>query len=219
MRAGAVQSLDDPRMPTLAGLRRRGYTPEAIKDFCHRIGIAKMDSTIDVQLLEHCLREDLNKRAPRVMGVLHPLKVVIDNYPDGQTEEMNAINNPEDPAAGSRKVPFSKVLYIEREDFMEVPVEEVLPPLRRARGAPAVRLLRPVHGRDQERRRRGQWNSTAPTTPPRTAATPPMAARSMPRCTGSVPPTPWRPRCGCTTTSSPSPTRTMWNRARTGWRT
>jgi glutaminyl-tRNA synthetase len=121
---GCVPSLDDPRMPTLAGLRRLGYTPEAIRDFCRRIGIAKMDSTIDVQLLEHCLREDLNKRAPRVMGVLHPLKVVIDNYPDGQSEELDAINNPEDPAAGSRKVPFSKVLYIEQEDFMEVPVKK-----------------------------------------------------------------------------------------------
>jgi glutaminyl-tRNA synthetase len=121
VRAGAVASLDDPRMPTLAGLRRRGYTPEAIKEFCKRIGIAKMDSTIDVQLLEHCLREDLNKRAPRVMGVLKPLKVVIDNYPEGRTEELEAINNPEDPAAGARKVPFSKVLYIEQDDFMEEP--------------------------------------------------------------------------------------------------
>jgi glutaminyl-tRNA synthetase len=124
VRAGAVASLDDPRMPTLAGLRRRGYTPEAIHEFCRRIGIAKMDSTVDVQLLEHCLREDLNKRSPRVMGVLHPLKVVIDNYPEGQSEELDAINNPEDPAAGSRKVPFSRVLYIEREDFLEVPVKK-----------------------------------------------------------------------------------------------
>jgi glutaminyl-tRNA synthetase len=121
---GCVPSLDDPRMPTLAGLRRRGYTPEAIKEFCRRIGIAKMDSTVDVQLLEHCLREDLNKRARRVMGVLRPLKVVIDNYPEGQAEELDAINNPEDPAAGARKVPFSRVLYIEQEDFMEVPVKK-----------------------------------------------------------------------------------------------
>jgi len=121
VRAGCVESLDDPRMPTLAGLRRRGYTPGAIRDFCQRIGIAKYDSVVDVALLEHCLREDLNKRAPRVMGVLRPLRVVIDNYPDGQSEALDAINNPEDPAAGTRKVPFSKVLWIERDDFMEEP--------------------------------------------------------------------------------------------------
>jgi glutaminyl-tRNA synthetase len=121
VKGGFVSGFDDPRLPTLAGLRRRGYTPEAIRDFCRRIGIAKFDSTVDVGLLEHCLREDLNKRAPRVMGVLRPLRVVIDNYPEGQTEELGAINNPEDPAAGSRKVPFSRILYIEREDFMENP--------------------------------------------------------------------------------------------------
>ncbi|MGI5836544.1 MAG: glutamine--tRNA ligase/YqeY domain fusion protein [Chloroflexota bacterium] len=118
---GHVRGWDDPRMPTLSGLRRRGYTPEAIRTFCERIGVAKNDSTIDVALLEHCLREDLNKRAPRVMGVLRPLRVVIENYPEGQTEELDAINNPEDPAAGTRKVPFSRVLYIEREDFREEP--------------------------------------------------------------------------------------------------
>jgi glutaminyl-tRNA synthetase len=116
-----VAGWDDPRMPTLRGLRRRGYTPEAIRDFCDRIGINKYDSVVDVQLLEHCLREDLNKRALRVMGVLRPLKVVVDNYPEGKTEELDAVNNPEDPSAGTRKVPFGKVLYIEREDFMEEP--------------------------------------------------------------------------------------------------
>ena len=116
-----VTGWDDPRMPTIAGLRRRGYTPEAIRDFCERIGVAKTDSTIDIALLEHCIREDLNKRAPRVMAVVHPLRVVIDNYPEGQIEELDAVNNPEDPAMGSRKVPFSRVLYIERDDFREVP--------------------------------------------------------------------------------------------------
>ena len=121
VREGHVRGWDDPRMPTLSGLRRRGYTPEAIRDFCDRIGVAKTDSTVDVALLEHCLREDLNKRAPRVMGVLRPLRVVIENYPEGQTEELDAVNNPEDPAAGTRKVPFSRVLYIEREDFREEP--------------------------------------------------------------------------------------------------
>ena len=119
--AGAVKGFDDPRLPTLVGLRRRGCTPEAIRDFCKRIGINKVDSVVDIQLLEHCLREDLNKRSPRVMSVLRPLKLVIENYPDGQVEQLDAINNPEDPAAGTRKVPFSKTLYIEQDDFREVP--------------------------------------------------------------------------------------------------
>ena len=118
---GHVNGWDDPRMPTLAGLRRRGYTPESIRDFCGRIGVAKADSTNEIEQLEHCLREDLNKRAPRVMGVLDPLRVVIENYPEDQSEELDAVNNPEDPDAGTRKVPFSRVLYIEREDFMEDP--------------------------------------------------------------------------------------------------
>jgi glutaminyl-tRNA synthetase len=118
---GHVRGWDDPRMPTLSGLRRRGYTAEAIRDFCERIGVAKKDSTVDLALLEHCLREDLNKRAPRVMGVLRPLRVVIENYPEGQVEEFDTLTNPEDPAAGTRKVPFSRVLYIEQDDFREVP--------------------------------------------------------------------------------------------------
>ena len=118
---GHVNGWDDPRMPTLSGLRRRGYTPEAIRDFCDRIGVAKKDSTVDIAFLEHCLREDLNRRAPRVMGVLKPLRVVIENYPQGQVEELTAVNNPEDPDAGTRKVPFSRVLYIEQDDFRENP--------------------------------------------------------------------------------------------------
>jgi glutaminyl-tRNA synthetase len=118
---GHVNGWDDPRMPTLSGLRRRGYTPEAIRDFCDRIGVAKKDSTVDITLLEHCLREDLNRRAPRVMGVLKPLRVVVENYPEGQVEELSAVNNPEDPGAGTRSVPFSRVLYIEQDDFRENP--------------------------------------------------------------------------------------------------
>lgn len=118
---GRVEGWDDPRMPTLSGLRRRGCTPEAIRAFCDRIGVAKFNSTIDLGLFEFCLREDLNKRSPRVMAVLRPLKVVIENYPEDQVEELEAVNNPEDAAAGTRKVPFGKVLYIEREDFMEDP--------------------------------------------------------------------------------------------------
>jgi glutaminyl-tRNA synthetase len=118
---GHVSGWDDPRMPTVAGLRRRGYTPESIRSFCDRIGVAKTDSTIDIALLEHCIREDLNKRTPRAMGVLRPLRVVIDNYPEGQTEELEAVNNPEDPDMGTRMVPFSRVLYIDRDDFREDP--------------------------------------------------------------------------------------------------
>jgi len=116
-----VTGWDDPRMPTISGLRRRGYTPASIRNFCERIGVAKRDSMVDVALLEYSAREDLNKHAPRVMGVLRPLKVVIDNYPEGEVEELEAENNPEDSSAGKRKIPFSRVLYIEKEDFMEDP--------------------------------------------------------------------------------------------------
>ena len=116
---GYVDGWDDPRMPTISGMRRRGYTPSAIRNFCDRIGVAKSNSTVDMALLEYCVREDLNKSAPRVMAVLHPLKVVITNYPEGQVEELEAENNPEDPAMGSRKLPFSRVLYVESEDFLE----------------------------------------------------------------------------------------------------
>lgn len=118
-----VSGWDDPRMPTLSGLRRRGFTPESIKNFCDRIGVAKRQNTVEIALLEHCLREDLNRRAERVMGVLHPLKVIIDNYPEGQEEELEALNNPEDPAMGTHKVPFSRELFIESEDFREDPPE------------------------------------------------------------------------------------------------
>jgi glutaminyl-tRNA synthetase len=118
---GFVAGWDDPRMPTICGLRRRGYTPEAIRNFCARIGVSKVDSVVNIALLEHCLREDLNKRAARVMGVLRPLKVVVDNYPEGQVEQMDAVNNPEDAGMGTRKVPFSRVLYIEQDDFREAP--------------------------------------------------------------------------------------------------
>jgi len=116
-----VSGWDDPRMPTLSGMRRRGYTPEAIRDFADRIGVARNDSVVDIALLEYCVRQDLNQRAPRVMAVLNPLKVVIDNYPDDLVEDMEAINNPGDDSAGTRQVPFSKELYIEQEDFSEDP--------------------------------------------------------------------------------------------------
>jgi len=116
-----VSGWDDPRMPTLTGMRRRGFTPEAIRRFAEAVGVAKRENVVDVGLLEFYVREDLNRTAPRAMAVLHPLKVVIDNYPDGQTEEVDVVNNPEDPSTGTRKVPFSKTLYIERDDFMEDP--------------------------------------------------------------------------------------------------
>jgi len=118
---GRVRGWDDPRMPTICGLRRRGYSPQAIREFAGRIGVNKFNSTVDIALLEHCVREDLNKTSPRVMAALRPLKVIIDNYPPGKIEQMQAINNPEDPDAGTRMVPFSRELYIEQDDFMEVP--------------------------------------------------------------------------------------------------
>jgi len=116
-----VSGWDDPRMPTIAGIRRRGYTPEAVRDFCSRIGVAKKENVIDVALLEHTVREDLNRRAHRALAVLRPLKVVIENYPEGRVEHVDAVNNPEDPEAGTRPVPFSREIYIERDDFMEAP--------------------------------------------------------------------------------------------------
>jgi glutaminyl-tRNA synthetase len=119
-----VSGWDDPRMPSICGVRRRGFTPEAIRKFCERIGVSKFEGLIDISWLEDAVREDLNKRAPRVMGVLRPLRVVIDNYPEGQTEELEAVNNPEDATAGTRKVPFSRVLYIEQDDFRQDPPKD-----------------------------------------------------------------------------------------------
>jgi glutaminyl-tRNA synthetase len=121
VREGRVAGWDDPRMPTLAGLRRRGYTPEAIRDFVSRVGISKTESTVDIALLEHCVREDLNRKAPRVMAVLRPVRLLIENWPAGRVEEMESVNNPEDPSAGTRRVPFSGELYVERDDVREVP--------------------------------------------------------------------------------------------------
>jgi len=121
---GLVDGWDDPRMPTISGLRRRGYTPEAIRDFCERIGVAKSNSTVDIAMLEHCIREDLNAKALRVMAILRPLKVVIENYPEGQVEELETENNPEQPDAGMRTIPFSRELYIEQDDFMENPAKK-----------------------------------------------------------------------------------------------
>jgi glutaminyl-tRNA synthetase len=118
---GHVSGWDDPRMPTISGMRRRGYTPEAIRRFAEEVGVAKRENVVDVGLLEHHVREDLNRRAPRAMGVLRPLKVVLENYPEGQVEHLPVVNNPEDPSAGTRDVPFSRELYIEQDDFRETP--------------------------------------------------------------------------------------------------
>ena len=146
---GHVRGWDDPRMPTLSGLRRRGYTPESIREFCERIGVAKRESIVDIAILEHAVREDLNLRASRVMGVLKPLKVVIENYPEGSFEDVDVINNPEDASAGTRKVPFGRELFIEREDFMEDPPKEILPAVSRQGSPPAVRLFHQVHRRGE----------------------------------------------------------------------
>lgn len=121
VKEGYVEGWDDPRMPTICGLRRRGYTPESIRDFCDKVGVTKFKSTTEMGLLEHCLRDDLNKKAQRLMGVIQPLRVVIENYPDDKEEELDAVNNPEDESMGTRKVPFSRILYIDRNDFREDP--------------------------------------------------------------------------------------------------
>ena len=122
--AKLVSGWDDPRLPTISGMRRRGYSPSAIRTFCKRIGVAKFNSIVDIEFLEHCIREDLNKTSPRYMGVLHPLRVIIDNYPAAHTEELEAVNNPEDPAMGSRTIPFAQTLFIEQDDFMENPPKD-----------------------------------------------------------------------------------------------
>jgi glutaminyl-tRNA synthetase len=148
-----VNGWDDPRMPTISGMRRRGYTAQALRNFCKNLGVSKTNGTTELSLLEYFVRDDLNKRASRVMAVLRPLKVVIDNYPDDLVEQMDAVNNPEDPAAGSRKVPFSKVLYIEQDDFREDPPKQYfrLTPGREVR----LRILRHLHRRREKRPGRG----------------------------------------------------------------
>ena len=200
---GHVRGWDDPRMPTLAGLRRRGVPPAAIREFARRIGVAKSDNLVDVALLEHCVREVLNRTAERRMAVLRPLKVVIENYPEGQTEEFEAINNPEDPAAGTRRVPFSRELFIERNDFMEEPPRGFfrLAPGREVR----LRYAYLITCREVERAAAGNVaRFAAPTIRRPAAAMRRTDARSRARCTGCRPPIPYPPRCGCTTTCSTS---------------
>ena len=203
---GHVRGWDDPRMPTISGLRRRGFPAEGIRDFATEIGVSKADSVHEIELLEHSVRSVLNRTAPRRFGVLDPLKVVITNYPEGQSESMEVVNNPEDPSAGTRGVEFGRELWIEREDFMEEPAPKFfrLAPGREVR-------LRNAYFVTCKRSSRAMTiassSSGARTTPRPAAATPPTAARSRRRSTGSRRPTPSRPRCGCTTTSSRGPTR------------
>ena len=181
-----VSGWDDPRLPTIKGLRRRGYTPEAIRAFCDHIGVAKREAIVEMQLLEHFIREDLNKRAPRVMAVLRPLKIVLDNYPEGQSEELEAVNNPEDSSAGTRKVPFSRVLYIEQDDFREDPPKQFfrLAPGREVRLRYAY-IIKCVRGDEEIRRPARLPSSIAPTTPRQRAVLPRNSARSRPPSIGS----------------------------------
>jgi glutaminyl-tRNA synthetase len=176
---GHVRGWDDPRMPTVAGMRRRGYTPEAIRRFCAEIGVAKNDNLIDASLLEHCVREDLNERAPRAMGVLRPLRVVIDNYPEGRTEEFTFANHPQNPGLGSRKVPFSREIYIERDDFLEDPPKKFhrLGPGRevRLRNAYVIKYERMV--KDEKT---GQVTELHCTYDPGTRSGPPADGRKIP---------------------------------------
>ena len=188
-------------MPTISGLRRRGFPAEGIRDFAAMIGVAKSDSVVEVGQLEHAVRDVLNRTAPRRFAVLDPLKVVIENYPEGQVEEMDVVNNPEDPSAGSRKVPFTRELWIERDDFMEEPPPKFfrLAPGREVR----LRSAYFVTCREVVKDAGGESSSCAArTTRPRAAATRPTAAGRRRPSTGSRPSTRCPPRCGCTTTCS-----------------
>ena len=210
-----VRGWDDPRLPTIAGLRRRGYTPEAIRDFAELVGVAKRESMVDMALLEHCLREDLNKQARRVMAVLQPLKVVITNYPEGKVEEVDAENNPEDPARRHAQAPLRARDLHRAGRLPRGPAQEVLPPLAGPRDPPQARLLHPLRRGGQGRAGATSPSCAAPTTPSRAAARPRTAARCWAPPTGCRPPTPSTPRCGSTTSCSPSPTPRPRRRRRT----
>ena len=212
--AGHVAGWDDPRMPTLAGLRRRGVPAQAIHEFVRRIGVARANSLVDVAMFEHAVREVLNRSAPRRLAVLRPLKLTIENYPEGRSEELEAVNNPEDPGAGTRQIPFGRELYIERDDFLEDPPKNFyrLGPGREVR----LRYAYFVTCREvvKDAAGRGRSNCAAPMIRRRAAAMPPMGARCAARSTGCRLPTPRRPRSGSTTRSSPGPIR---ERRATSW--
>ena len=211
VRDGHVNGWDDPRMPTLAGLRRRGVPPEAIRDFVKRIGVAKANSVVDVAMLDFSIREVLNKTALRRMAVLRPLKVVIENYPEGQSEELDAVNHPDDPAAGTRKIRFGRELYIERDDFMENPPKKFF----RLSPGTEVRLryayfitCREVVKNASRRGGRAALHLRSGDARRQRAGRPQGARR---RCIGCRPRMPCRPRCGSTIRCSPSPIRTPAN--------
>ena len=212
---GHVDGWDDPRMPTLAGLRRRGYTPEAIRSFCDGVGINRTTSLTEMGLLEHSLRDDLNRRAPRRMAVLNPLRVVIENFPEGEVDHLEAVNNPEDATAGVREVPFSRELYIDQDDFMEDP------PRRFYRLAPG-REVRLRYGyfircEDVVKDDSGEVVELRCTYDPETrGGSAPDGGASGPLCTGYPPSTPSTPRSGCTTACSPCRTPTTSRTARPG---
>jgi glutaminyl-tRNA synthetase len=215
---GKVSGWDDPRMPTLSGMRRRGYSPQSIRNFCQLIGVNKFNSTIDIALLEHCLREDLNKTSPRVMAVLRPLKVIIDNFPQGKFEEMDAVNNPEDPAAGTRKVAFSRELYINKKILWKSPPKSSIALPQAGRSACDTHISSPAQTRSKIKMATSS-SCTVPTTPRRAAAMHPIAERSNLLCTGFLPLTLCRPRCACMTISSQPQTRTMSKKTKTSRQT
>ena len=174
---GAVSGWDDPRMLTLSGLRRRGYTPASIREFARRIGVSKTNSWIDMGVLEQCIREDLDTNAPRAMAVLRPLKVTVETWPEDKVDEVDLANHPKRPELGTRKVPFTRELYIEQDDFQEEPEKGFFRLAPGPRGAAARRVLHQVRAGGEGRRRAGWWSSSAVTTPRAAAASPPTAAR------------------------------------------
>ena len=213
-----VSGWDDPRMPTLSGIRRRGYTPEAIRNFCAAIGVSKTNGTLELAMLEHFVREDLNKRAPRVMAVLRPLKVVIDNYPEGQVEEVDAVNNPEDESAGKRKVPFSKVLYIEQDDFREDPPKQYyrLSPGREVR----LRYGYFITAKNVVKNDQGEVVEVHCTYDPATRGGNSPDGRKVKSTIHWVSArTPSTPKSASTTSSSPRKIRIRWRKARSSPRT
>ncbi len=182
---GIVSGWDDPRLPTLEGLKRRGYTPAAVRNFCEQIGVGRSDSWIDVSILEECVRADLNESAPRAMAVLRPIKLVIDNYPADRSEELQAANHPQKPEMGNRTIYFSREIWIDGDDFMEVPSKGFPSPDRWWRGQAALRLYCEMYGCRQGRPGKLSWSCTASTTPLRVRGyTPPTAARLKGLSTG-----------------------------------
>ena len=216
VKEGHVTGWDDPRMPTLSGMRRRGYTPESIRSFCERVGVAKRQNTVDIALLEHSVREDLNRKSPRVMGVLRPLRVVIENYPEDQVEELDAVNNPEDPAAGTRELPFFARAVYRARGLPRGPTEKVLSPESRPRSEAALRLLHHVRrcrqGPSDGRGHRAALHLRSRDT---RGSGPRRAPGQGDDTLGSRPATRSKPMSASTTTCSRPRSPTRWKRAPT----